>query len=173
MCQLPRNVTIVMADDDAEDREFAREALEEARVANPLHFVEDGEQLLDYLKRRGAFAHLEGQALPGLILLDLNMPRMDGREALARIKDDPDLRRIPVVILTTSKAEEDVFRTYDLGVNSYVKKPVDFEGLVDLMKALGRYWFEIVELPREGVAAGAHRAVTASDTLYRPRRAER
>jgi len=147
MNQLPREVTILMADDDAEDREFASEALEEARIANPLHFVEDGEQLLDYLNRQGDFAELEGQPLPGLILLDLNMPRMDGREALAQIKSSPELRRIPVVILTTSKAEEDVLRTYDLGVNSYITKPVDFDGLVDLMRALGRYWFEIVELP--------------------------
>lgn len=148
MNQLPRDVTILMADDDAEDREFAREALEEARVANPIHFVEDGEQLLDYLNRRGRFSSLEGQPLPGLILLDLNMPRMDGREALAQIKMNPDLRRTPVVILTTSKAEEDVLRSYDLGVNSFITKPVDFDSLVDLMKTLGRYWFEIVELPR-------------------------
>ena len=140
-------ITIVLADDDADDRMLARDALAEARLANDLFFVQDGEELLDFLRRRGRFADPNAAPRPGLILLDLNMPRKDGREALAEIKADPDLRRIPVVVLTTSKAEEDIYRTYDLGVNSFITKPVTFEGLVSVMKALGQYWFEIVELP--------------------------
>lgn len=141
-------VVILMADDDAEDREFAREALAEARLANTLFFVEDGEQLMDFLRRRGAYADAASSPRPGLILLDLNMPRKDGREALQEIKEDPDLRAIPVVVLTTSKAEEDVVRTYQLGVNSYIQKPVTFDRLVRVMQELSRYWFELVELPR-------------------------
>jgi CheY-like chemotaxis protein len=136
-----------MADDDADDRLMAQEALEEARLANELHCVEDGEELLDYLYRRGKYTALHRERLPGLILLDLNMPRKDGREALKEIKADPTLRRIPVVVLTTSEAEEDIVRTYDLGVNSFIVKPVAFDSLVRVMQALTRYWFEIVELP--------------------------
>jgi CheY-like chemotaxis protein len=109
--------------------------------------VENGEELMDYLHRRGAFADPARSPRPGLILLDLNMPRKDGREALAEIKSDPALRQIPVVVLTTSKAEEDIYRTYDLGVNSFITKPVTFDGLVNVMRTLGTYWFEIVELP--------------------------
>ena len=144
-------ITILMADDDADDRLFAKEALEEARLANDLHFVEDGEELMDYLHHRGRFADLNGCPRPGLILLDLNMPRKDGREALKEIKSDPDLRRIPVVVLTTSKTEEDIYRTYDLGVNSFITKPVSFAAMVEAMKTLGKYWFEIVELPAVAV----------------------
>ena len=142
-----RPITILIADDDADDRMMASEALEESRLANDLRFVEDGEELLDYLYHRGRFAAAGESPRPGLILLDLNMPRMDGREALREIKGDPALRSIPVVVLTTSKAEEDIYRTYDLGVNSFITKPVQFDGLVEVMKALGKYWFEIVELP--------------------------
>ena len=140
-------IKILMAEDDPDDRMLAKEALEESRLANRLEFVEDGEELVDYLQRRGKYADLNGSPLPGLILLDLNMPRKDGREALREIKADSCLRRIPVVVLTTSKAEEDVCRTYDLGVNSYITKPVTFDGMVEIMKTLGKYWFEIVELP--------------------------
>lgn len=147
MTQSPKPITILLADDDADDRMLARDALAESRLANDLHFVEDGEQLLDFLQRRGAYADPSSSPRPGLILLDLNMPRKDGREALREIKADPDLRRIPIVILTTSKAEEDIYRTYDLGVNSFITKPVTFDGLVNVMRALGKYWFEIVELP--------------------------
>ena len=143
----PKPITILLADDDADDRMLARDALVESRLANDLHFVEDGEQLLDYLYRRGKFESAESSPRPGLILLDLNMPRKDGREALQEIKADPSLRHIPIVVLTTSKAEEDIYRTYDLGVNSFITKPVTFDGLVKVMKVLGRYWFEIVELP--------------------------
>lgn len=142
-----RVITIIMADDDPDDRELAREAFEECRLANDVHFVEDGEELMDYLSRRGKYSHLHETPLPALILLDLNMPRKDGREALKEIKANPELRRIPIVVLTTSKAEEDILRTYDLGVNSYITKPVTFEGLVETIKVLGKYWFEIVELP--------------------------
>ena len=140
-------ITILMADDDPEDCQLTREALEEARLANDMRFVEDGEELMDYLYRRGKYTELSTSPFPGLILLDLNMPRKDGREALGEIKADSDLRRIPIVVLTTSKAEEDIYRTYDLGVNSFITKPVTFEGLVEVMKALAEYWFEIVELP--------------------------
>jgi len=148
MCQTcGKAITILIADDDADDRMLAKDALAENRLANDLHFVEDGEQLMDFLKRRGAYSDPNKSPRPGLILLDLNMPRMDGREALKEIKADPNLRSIPVVVLTTSKAEADIYRTYDLGVNSFITKPVSFEALVVIMKTLGRYWFEIVELP--------------------------
>jgi CheY-like chemotaxis protein len=140
-------ILILLADDDPDDRKLTQDAFAENRLANMLHCVEDGEELMDYLHRRGKYSHLRGEALPGLILLDLNMPRKDGREALKEIKADPELRRIPIVVLTTSKAEEDIVRTYDLGVNSYVTKPVTFKSLVELIKVLGRYWFEVVELP--------------------------
>jgi CheY-like chemotaxis protein len=142
-------ITILLADDDPDDRELTQDAFAENRLANLLHCVEDGEELMDYLHRRGKYSHMQNEALPGLILLDLNMPRKDGREALKEIKADPELRRIPIVVLTTSKAEEDIVRTYDLGVNSYVTKPVTFKSLVELIKVLGRYWFEVVELPPE------------------------
>jgi CheY-like chemotaxis protein len=151
MHQRGQPITILIADDDADDRLMAQEALEEARIANALHCVEDGEDLLDYLCRRGPYTALRHTPLPGLILLDLNMPKKDGREALQEIKADPALRRIPVVVLTTSQAEEDILRSYDLGVSSFIVKPVAFASLVEVMKALGRYWFEIVELPPEKV----------------------
>jgi CheY-like chemotaxis protein len=140
-------ITILLADDDPDDRKLTHDAFDENRLANEFHTVQDGEELMDYLHRRGKFENLKGAPLPGLILLDLNMPRKDGREALKEIKADPDLRRIPIVVLTTSKAEEDILRSYDLGVNSYVTKPVTFKSLVELIKVLGRYWFEVVELP--------------------------
>jgi CheY-like chemotaxis protein len=140
-------ITIVLADDDPDDRKLTQDAFMENRLANEFKTVEDGEELMEYLHRRGKYESLQGDPLPGLILLDLNMPRKDGREALKEIKADPDLRRIPIVVLTTSKAEEDIVRSYDLGVNSYVTKPVTFKSLVELIKVLGRYWFEVVELP--------------------------
>jgi two-component system response regulator len=147
MNKLGQPIVILMADDDADDRMLTKEALEESKVLNELRFVEDGEELMDYLKQRGKFADDGAAPQPGLILLDLNMPKKDGREALKEIKADPDLRRIPVVVMTTSKAEEDIFRSYDFGASSYITKPVTFDRLVDLMKALGRYWIEFVELP--------------------------
>ena len=151
MTSHPRPIVILLADDDEEDRMLAAGALEESRVVNDLRFVEDGEELLDYLYHRGAYAAQGAAPTPGLILLDLNMPRKDGREALREIKADPELRRIPVVVLTTSKAEEDIYRTYDLGANSFITKPVSFEGLVAVMRDIGRYWIEIVELPPESL----------------------
>lgn len=142
-----RSITIVIADDDPEDRMLAEDALKGSRLVNDVRFVEDGEDLLEYLQRRGKYSDPDSAPRPGLILLDLNMPRMDGREALQQIKQDPELRRIPVVVLTTSKAEEDIYRSYDLGVNSFIIKPVTFESLVNIMRVLERYWFEIVEIP--------------------------
>ena len=139
-------ISILIADDDPDDRLLAGDALKESRLSNDLNFVEDGEELMDYLYSRGKFA-AEAPERPGIILLDLNMPRKDGREALREIKADAQLRSIPIVILTTSQAEEDVVRSYDLGVNSFIVKPVTFDALVTVMQTIGRYWFEIVELP--------------------------
>ena len=143
-------VTILMADDDPEDRQLTREAFEENHLANDLRFVEDGEELLDYLNHRGKYSDPASAPWPGIILLDLNMPRKDGREALQELKSDPRFRGIRVVIMTTSKAEEDVVRSYDLSAASYITKPVTFERLVEVVRALGRYWLEIVELPPDG-----------------------
>ncbi len=142
-----RTVTILMADDDEDDRLLARDALNESKVLNEFHSVEDGIELMKYLRKEAQYSDGARYPSPSLILLDLNMPRMDGREALALIKGDPALRGIPVIILTTSKAEEDMLRGYELGAASYITKPVTFEKLVDLMKSLGRYWIEFVELP--------------------------
>jgi len=138
-------ITILMADDDADDRLLLKEAFEENRLMNNLETVEDGEELLDFLHRRGKYENSE--ITPGLVLLDLNMPRKSGLEALKEIKADEKLRRLPVVILTTSKAEEDIIRSYELGVNSFIVKPVTFDSLVEMVKDLDKYWFQIVELP--------------------------
>jgi two-component system, response regulator len=138
---------ILLADDDPDDRLLVREAFEENHLLNPLETVQDGEELMDYLHKRGQFA--ETAIRPSLILLDLNMPRKSGIEALQEIKADASLRTIPIIVLTTSKAEEDILRTYDLGVNSFVVKPVTFESLVELVKELGKYWFQLVELPAQ------------------------
>lgn len=149
MQQLERKpITILLAEDDPDDALMAREALVESRLGNHLEVVRDGEVLMDFLHARNEYADRPTADLPGLILLDLNMPRKDGREVLKEIKGDPRFRSIPVVILTTSQAEEDIFRSYDLGVNSFISKPVSFDGLVEVMRTLGRYWFEIVQLPQ-------------------------
>jgi len=151
-----RGLTILMADDDEEDRELTREALRDARLTNEMRFVCDGQELIDYLRHTGPYAGPGARTeapRPGIILLDLNMPRKDGREALVELKADGALRSIPIVVLTTSKDEEDVLRTYNLGVNSFITKPVTFAGLVEVMSAWKRYWFEIVELP----ASDGHR----------------
>jgi len=156
------SVTILICDDDEDDRFLTAQALGDARVANDLRFVEDGEQLLDYLYQRGAFAGEMGKApRPGLILLDLHMPRMDGREALMVIKGDPTLRDIPIVVLSTSRFEDEIARTYVFGANSFICKPVTFSKLVDAMHTLGQYWVKIVELPPQP-AAGPARAVADS-----------
>ncbi|MDY6981875.1 MAG: response regulator [Pseudomonadota bacterium] len=142
-----RTVTILMADDDEDDRLLTRDALTESRVLNDFHCVADGIELMKYLRREGLYKDEELYPAPSLILLDLNMPRLDGRGALEQLKSDPRLRSIPVIILTTSKAEEDMMRAYDLGAASYITKPVTFDKLVELMRSLGRYWVEFVELP--------------------------
>jgi CheY-like chemotaxis protein len=140
-------ITILLADDDPDDRVLTRDALLECNIPHVIKFVENGEELLDYLRRKGKFSAPGAAPAPGLILLDLHMPKVDGREALRLIKLDPDLKRIPTVILTTSKAEEDIFRSYDLGVNSFITKPVAFDAMVEIMRTLTRYWFHIVSLP--------------------------
>ena len=145
MLKRKKSVTILVAEDDEDDRFLMQEALEENRLANELHFVEDGEELMDYLYHQGKYSEPKLAPRPSLILLDLNMPRKDGREALKEIKSDPNLRQIPIVVLTTSKAE--IVRTYDLGVSSFIAKPVGFTSLVEIIKTLGKYWFDIVELP--------------------------
>lgn len=137
-------MTVLIADDDEDDRFFALEALKENRHITDVKTVNDGEELMDYLHQRGQFVDAER---PVLILLDLNMPKKDGREALQEIKSSPKLQNIPIVVLTTSQSEDDILKSYELGVNSYITKPVSFDGLVNVMKALGQYWFEIVSLP--------------------------
>jgi len=148
--KLRKPITILMADDDPDDRQLTKDAFVESRLLNDLRFVEDGEELLDYLQHRGKYVDPASSPRPGLILLDLNMPRKDGREALKEIKADPALRKIRVVILTTSKAEEDICRSYDLSAASYITKPVTFSAMVDVVKTLGKYWLEIVALPDNG-----------------------
>jgi CheY-like chemotaxis protein len=150
MFKRSKPITILMADDDPDDRQLTREAFEENHLANDLRFVEDGEELMNYLNQRGKYAAPGAAPMPGLILLDLNMPRKDGREALQEIKADPRFRAIRVIVMTTSKAEEDVVRSYDLSAASYITKPVTFERLVDVVRTLGKYWLEIVELPPDG-----------------------
>ncbi len=147
-------ITILCADDDPEDRMLLKDALEEARITDAPRFVENGQDLMDYLCYKGKH-NLANAPRPDVILLDLNMPKKDGREALREIKTDPNLRHIPIVALTTSRAEEDIFCTYNLGGNSYITKPAKFEGLVEAMRALGCYWFQTVELPaKKNGAAG-------------------
>lgn len=147
MSKATESTTVLLADDDADDRLLVRDALLESDVNNSLACVEDGEDLLDYLYQRGKYSPPALAPRPGLILLDLNMPRMDGREALRVIKSDPALRQIPVIVFTTSKAEEDIRCTYDLGVNSFVAKPGSFAALVEIMRSFGAYWLNVVELP--------------------------
>ena len=142
-------VVILMADDDDDDFMLTQKALKESKLLNTLVRVKDGEELTDYLLKKGEYESKE-TLRPGIILLDLNMPRKDGREALKEIKEHENLRNIPVVVFTTSKAEEDIYRSYQLGVNSFITKPVTFANLLEVMKSLGRYWFEIVELPIDG-----------------------
>lgn len=140
-------IVILLAEDDDEDAQMTLEALKKNRLGNDVRVARDGEEVMDYLRREGRFSNGADAPTPGLILLDLNMPRKDGREALAEIKSDARLRKIPVIVLTTSKAEEDIVRSYDLGVNSFITKPVTFAGLADAMRVVSEYWFEIVELP--------------------------
>jgi len=143
----PPSVTILMADDDPDDRFLVKEALAETSLSADFRSVEDGERLLAYLRREGDYAGEDQAPRPSLILLDLNMPRKDGREALREIKGDPALRQIPIVVMSTSQAEDDVFGSYDLGANSFVSKPGSFDGLLDLMDRLSAYWAGTVRLP--------------------------
>jgi len=140
-------ITILLAEDDEEDRYLIGEALDEGRVPHRLYVVENGEQLLDYLYRRGKYADVEQWPVPDLILLDLNMPRKDGREVLEEIRLDPELSSTPIVVLTTSSAEEDIVRSYDQGVSGFVTKPVTFRELMDVMKSIGTYWGKTSTLP--------------------------
>lgn len=139
--------TILMVDDDPDDRLLFKEACEEVRLRNPLDFLENGEQLVDYLKRRGNYADREGAPLPGIILLDLNMPLKDGREALEEIKADAELRHIPIIVLTTSKDEDDILSSYGLGASSYIVKPISLDRLMRVVNSIGEYWVQIVEVP--------------------------
>lgn len=139
--------TILVAEDDPDDRQWIKEALVECQLEQNARYVVDGEELMDFLLHRGKYTATGSLAYPGLIILDLNMPRKDGREALKEIKSDPRLRHIPVVIMTTSRAEEDTFRTYNMGANTVIHKPVTFDNLVQIMKSLTQYWFTISELP--------------------------
>jgi CheY-like chemotaxis protein len=141
---------ILMAEDDSDDRLLVKDAMAECRWEGDLRFVENGEELLDYLMRRGKYSQPACAPRPRLILLDLNMPRKDGREALREIKADEELRRIPVVVFTTSKAGTDIDRMYELGANSFISKPIQFDALVNVMRILGHYWFNTVELPAPG-----------------------
>lgn len=144
-----KTITILIADDDADDRQMTKEALEENYLLNDLRFVTDGEELMNYLYRRDKYQDPASSPRPGIILLDLNMPKKDGREALKEIKTDPELKSIPVIILTTSKAESDILKTYNLGVNCFISKPVSFNDMIEVTKSIGQYWFEIVQLPSQ------------------------
>ena len=145
-----RPVDILLVEDNPGDVRLAREALKDAKVLNELHVVTDGVEALDFLRRQGEH---RGAVRPDLILLDLNLPKKDGREVLAEIKEDVDLRRIPVVVLTISKAEEDIFKTYDLHANCYITKPVDLDQFMEVLKAVEDFWLVIVKLPPNGTKA--------------------
>mgnify|MGYP000049764382 CR=1 FL=1 len=147
MSQDNRLFTILMVDDDPDDRLLFKEACEEVRLRNPLEFLENGEQLVDYLRRQGSYSHLEGAPYPGIILLDLNMPLKDGREALEEIKNDNELRHIPIIVLTTSKDEDDILSSYGLGASSYIVKPISLDRLMRVVNSIGEYWVQIVEVP--------------------------
>lgn len=143
-------VTFLMADDDPDDRMLAKQALRQYRLRNGMRFVRDGEELMDYLLHRGVYTDPFSSPRPGVILLDLNMPRKDGRQALEEIKADTELRTIPIVVMTTSREEEDVMRSYNSGVNAFISKPLSFDGLAEIMKNLAIFWFETVKLPNGG-----------------------
>ncbi len=140
-------IEILLIEDSAADVRLTMEALKEAKVANRLSVVDDGVKAIDFLYRRGAYADAP---MPDLILLDLNLPRKDGREVLAEIKADVNLRRIPVVVLTTSHAEEDILRAYDLHANCYITKPVDFDQFMVVVQTIEDFWLTVVKLPPNG-----------------------
>ncbi|MDX1457062.1 MAG: response regulator [Marinobacter sp.] len=141
------DVPILMAEDDALDRILTEEAFRESGLRNPLYFVEDGEELMAYLRRQPPYDDEQRYPMPGIILLDLNMPRLDGRGCLRAIRKDPNLNHLPVVVLTTSTEQAEVVRSYDLGANSFMSKSVDFEAFVRQIRAFGEYWCSVVELP--------------------------
>lgn len=149
-----KKIIILMADDDPDDQLLASEALEEIQIPAVLNCVKDGEELLDYLFQRGAFTNPEKAPRPTIILLDLNMPKKDGRQALSEIKADQHLRRIPIVVLTTSNAQTDIKQAYDAGASSFITKPLTFDSLVNVMETLSKYWFNVVELPPVGITDG-------------------
>ncbi|MDW7675654.1 MAG: response regulator [Bacillota bacterium] len=142
-------IVILLIEDDEDDYMLTKEALKESRLKNDMVWVRDGQEAMDYLLREGDYQDSSNWPMPELVLLDLNLPKKDGREVLAEIKTNPVIRHIPVVVLTTSKAEEDIIKSYDLGGNSFIQKPVSFDKFVETMKAIGRYWFEVVALPKE------------------------
>jgi CheY-like chemotaxis protein len=156
MDQVYRNGTILMVDDDLDDFFLARDAFRETGIPNDFELITDGEELMDYLYRRGKFLSLQNSPLPILILLDLNMPKKDGREALAEVKKDPDFRRIPIVVFTTSKEDKDISCCYCLGASSYITKPATFDALVEVMKKLAEYWLKVVRLPEQPPVALAN-----------------
>lgn len=142
-----RTAVILLVEDDAGDQELIRRALQSCVIKSDLHVVKDGDEALDYLYRRGCYAEIPGHPMPDLILLDLNLPRLDGRQFLSRIKADPKLRRIPAVVLTTSQQDIDIAQSYDAGANAYVIKPATVEQITKLVNVLVTYWFEVVQLP--------------------------
>ena len=141
---LGKEIEILLVEDNPADVRLTQEALKEGKVHNNLHVVGDGEQAMDYLYRRGDYAE---EVRPDLILLDLNLPRMDGREVLAELKTDDELKRIPVVILTTSQAEEDILRSYNLHANCYITKPVDLDQFISVVRSIEDFWLTVVKLP--------------------------
>lgn len=147
MNKTEKTITILIAEDDPDDRLIVKDAFEEARVYNIIHYVEDGEELMDYLYSRGKYSWPNNMLRPDIILLDLNLPKMSGQDALREIKSNLNLRQIPIIILSTSEREEDIRLMYDMGVNSYISKPNDFALLVEIVKSLSKYWLEIVSLP--------------------------
>jgi CheY-like chemotaxis protein len=142
-----RPAVILLAEDDPGDQELTRRALDDGKLHNDLHIVEDGEEALDYLLRRGRYIDPLSSPRPDLILLDLNMPKVNGKQVLEEMQKHAVLRRLTVVVLTTSAQQEDVLRTYDLGVSSYITKPVEMDQFARVIQALEEYWFQIVMLP--------------------------
>jgi CheY-like chemotaxis protein len=147
MIEEKKSAIILLAEDDPGDQKLTRKAFKDGKIDNTLYIVENGEEALDYLLRRGKYKDPASSPRPDLFLLDLNMPKIDGRQVLEEIKNNPDCPNVPTVVLTTSKQEEDIIRTYDLGVKSYITKPVDFGSFVDAVQTLGKYWFQLVVLP--------------------------
>lgn len=143
-------VPVLLVEDDPDDVEITRRAFAKGKIANPLHVVRDGEEAMEFLKHTGRYKQADCAPRPGLILLDLNLPRLDGRQVLRLVKEDTELRRIPIVVLTTSDEEADVLECYDSGANSYMTKPVDFKKFIEAVVTIGKYWLYFAEIPGEG-----------------------